>query len=402
VPVYAAGDSKLDVSAAARYSDYSTFGGETTGKLGFRWQFGDQFLLRGTYAQGFRAPSIGELFGSAARFDATLDDRCLIGLDGSAPEAEAAVCSALGVPAGAAQANGQISVTTGGNVDLDPELSDSYSFGFVWSPAFGSDTAWSERLDFEFTYYNHEIEGAIQAIDAQTQLDLCTGVSTDAAGTAPGPDSVYCQGITRASTGGINGFNNTLQNFGVIETDGYDFDVFWTLPATDFGAFKLTWQNTWVNDYEAVDGLGTLQPRAVGVEVNDSAIPEWSSNLSLEWGMGDFSAAWTLRHISDLTEDCGDAATFAVCSDPFVAGQDPVTGEDIIEGTNRLGSTSFHDLQLGWRADWFEGTQFTLGVNNVFSKDPPICLSCSLNGYDASTYDLPGGRFIYARAEVKF
>jgi iron complex outermembrane recepter protein len=41
-------------------------------------------------------------------------------------------------------------------------------------------------------------------------------------------------------------------------------------------------------------------------------------------------------------------------------------------------------------------------VNNVFSKEPPICLSCTLNGYDASTYDMPGSRFVYGRAEVRF
>ena len=45
--------------------------------------------------------------------------------------------------------------------------------------------------------------------------------------------------------------------------------------------------------------------------------------------------------------------------------------------------------------------RFTLGVNNVFGKDPPICLSCSLNGYDAATYDLPG-RFWYARVGFGF
>jgi len=43
-----------------------------------------------------------------------------------------------------------------------------------------------------------------------------------------------------------------------------------------------------------------------------------------------------------------------------------------------------------------------LGVNNAFSKEPPICLSCTLNGYDASTYDLPGSRFFYGRAELRF
>ncbi len=386
VPIYAAGESKLDLSLAGRYSDYSTFGGETTGKLGLRWQFSDEFLLRGTYAEGFRAPSIGELFGSASRFDATLDDPCLIGLDGSPPEGNAANCAALGVPSGAAQANSQISVTTGGNPNLEPEMADSITAGAVWSPAFASETGWSERLDIEFTYYSHELEGAIQAIDAQTQLDLCVATL----------EAQYCEGITRASTGGINGFNNRLVNFGSIETDGFDFDIFWTLPQTDMGSFRITWQNTFVNDYDAVDGLGTVQPRTVGIEVNDGSIPEWSSNLGLDWGFGDFSARWTLRHLSDLTEDCGDAASFPVCSDPVLEG-----GE-VVSGTNRLGSTSFHDLQLGWKAPWFEGTQFTLGINNVFSKEPPICLSCSLNGYDASAYDVPAGRFMYARAEVKF
>jgi iron complex outermembrane receptor protein len=379
VPIYEAGESRLDLSAAARYSDYSTFGGETTGKLGLRWQLSDQFLLRGTYAQGFRAPSIGELFGSAARFDAVIDDPCLVGLDGSPPSAPREVCAALGVPQGASQANAQISVTTGGNPLLEPEEADSYQMGFVFSPAFGSETSWSERLDIEFTYYNHEIDGAIQAVDAQTQLNQCTAVL----------NSPFCQGITRASNGAIGSFANGLQNFGSIETDGYDIDIFWTLPQWDMGSFKISWQNTIVNDYEAIDGSGTVQPRTVGIETTDTGIPEWSSTLGLDWAYGDFFASWNVRHMSDLEEQCGDAVDFDVCSNPS-------------DGTNRLGSTTYHDLQVGWKAPWFEGTQLSLGVNNVFSKDPPICLSCSLNGYDPSVYDLPGGRFMYVRAEVKF
>src|SRR3546814_12311141 len=51
----------LDLSLAERYSDYSTFGGESTGKIGLRWQVADELLLRGSFAEGFRAPSIGEL-----------------------------------------------------------------------------------------------------------------------------------------------------------------------------------------------------------------------------------------------------------------------------------------------------------------------------------------------------
>jgi iron complex outermembrane receptor protein len=41
------------------------------------------------------------------------------------------------------------------------------------------------------------------------------------------------------------------------------------------------------------------------------------------------------------------------------------------------------------------------GINNLWGKEPPYCLSCSLNGYDASNYDLPG-RFWYVEANLKF
>jgi iron complex outermembrane receptor protein len=40
-------------------------------------------------------------------------------------------------------------------------------------------------------------------------------------------------------------------------------------------------------------------------------------------------------------------------------------------------------------------------VNKVFDQDPPTCLTCSLNGLDASTYDLPG-RVWYARGSIGF
>jgi iron complex outermembrane receptor protein len=106
----------------------------------------------------------------------------------------------------------------------------------------------------------------VQAIDAQTQLDLCVATL----------DPLYCDGITRSSVGSINGFNNRLTNLGSIKTDGWDADVFWTLPDTDIGQFKASWQNTFVTRYEAIGAAGQVQPRTVGVEVND-AIPEWTS-----------------------------------------------------------------------------------------------------------------------------
>src|SRR5690606_26810471 len=251
---------------------------------------------RATYAEGFRAPSIGELYGSASRADLQIDDPCLVGVDGSPATGDAANCAALGVPPGAVQTNSQISVTTGGNDQLQPETANSFTAGMVYSPGFGTNVAWSDRLDLELTFYRHSIEGAVQAIDAQTQLDLCVETL----------DPLYCDGITRTSVGSINNFGNRLTNLGSIKTDGWDADVFWTLPETAAGRFKLSWQNTFVTRYEAVGGAGQVQPRTVGIEVTDSAIPDWTSTAALDWDLGNWSAAWVVRHISELTEDCGD------------------------------------------------------------------------------------------------
>ncbi|MEG2803269.1 TonB-dependent receptor [Stenotrophomonas sp.] len=381
IPIFAksAIGEKLDLSLAGRYSDYSTFGGEFTPKYGLRWQVTNDLVLRTSYAEGFRAPSIGELYGSAARADLQLFDPCSIGLGGTAPRGNPANCAALGVPAGFQQANSQISVTTGGNAELDPERSRSFSAGFVWSPWFGNDAAWSERFDVEVTFYRHTIEGAIQAINAQTQLDLCVDTL----------DPIYCAGIGRASTGAVSSFNNRLTNLGSIKTDGWDVDLFWTFPQSDIGQFKLGWQNTFVGRYEALGAAGQRQPQKPGVEVADSSIPEWTSNATLSWALDKWSASWTVRHISELTEDCGDAVAFPVCSDQTA-------------GTNTLDATTFHDMQVGYKFDWMKGLQLSAGLNNVFDKDPPICLSCSLNGYDASTYDIPRGRYWYLRADLRF
>ena len=54
---------------------------------------------------------------------------------------------------------------------------------------------------------------------------------------------------------------------------------------------------------------------------------------------------------------------------------------------------------VGYRFD--KRVKMTLNINNIFDKDAPVCVSCSLNGYDASNYDLPG-RFTYVSANFRF
>ena len=364
----------LDLSVAGRYSDYSTFGGTSTGKIGLRWQIVDEFLLRGSFAEGFRAPSIGELYGTLSRFDATLVDPC------NPPNAATPECAADGVPANyGGQNNPQSSVVTSGNEDLQPETSQSLMLGAVWSPSLADDTAWSDKLDLGVTFYRHTIEDAIQAPDAQTILDRCVFEQ----------DPLSCSFYDRTASGQVGRFEDILGNLGTIKTDGWDFTVDWLLPEQAWGRLGFSSKTTWVTRYELVNESGQAEPRVPGVEINNSAIPEWTSTLSANWNKGPWSATWTARYIDELRESCGGANGFPICDD---------SDADL----NRLAATTYHDAQVSWQTDaWMKDFRVTLGVNNLTGKDPPICLSCTLNGYDASTYDLPG-RFWYARVGFGF
>lgn len=358
------GAQSLDLSLATRYSDYSTFGSTTADKVGIRWQASSDILLRATYAEGFRAPSIGELFGSPSRFDATLDDPCSQPTDPAIQQN----CADQGVPANYEQANPQISVRTGGNENLEPETSDSLTYGLVYSPGWAEALPFTQRFDIELTYYDIEVDGAIQALDAQTQLDRCAETN----------DPTFCSGIQRNNTGAIAGFDNTLRNLGELQTSGYDLTLTWIAPAVALGQFSMDWLTTKTESFTARSkATGLPEPRGVGVEVNDSGIPEYRSTLRMNWGKDDYAASYSVRYLSALTEECGDVAAFAACGN-----QDA--------GTNRLDPRFYHDVRLTWAPQQYGDIQFSVGINNLLDEDPPICVSCSLNGYDASLYDLPG------------
>jgi len=378
------GSQDLSVSIAFRSSDYNTSGSKTTSKYGFKYQPFDDLIVRGSFSEGFRAPSIGELFSSASRFDATLTDPC-----SNASASNQARCLALGVPAGFVGTGGQISVITGGNADLNPESSKSKNFGFVYSPEFVSDLDWVDSFHISYNYYNIELDHAIQAIDAQTQLDQCVVASNDS----------FCNGITRTTAGTIVNFQNRLVNIGRIDTNGYDIKLGYLSPVYDWGQLAINWNNTIVNSYkESALGLVTSLE---GIERNDRGIPKWKFDLTFDWKRGDWGASWTMRYVDSLTESCSDFqdgssvsfVALGLCSQP----------NTVDEGLslNKLNSTSVHDLQVRWTpSNWETDIQFSGGIQNLFNQDPPACMSCSLNGYDPSTY-WSQGQFFYLQASLK-
>lgn len=391
-----AGAEELTATLAYRYSDYSTYGTNDTTKFGLLWRISDEFLLRGSISEAFRAPSIGELYSSGSRYDAELTDRC----SNYDPQTELGTnCAALGIPESYEQFNSQISITTGGNLDLVPETSDSTTFGFVYSPSWVDNIDWMNSFDIKGTYYKHDLKDAIEPVDAQTQLDLCIYTQ----------EPEFCNGISRTAGGVINGFNNRLVNIGGIETSGYDIGINYSSPQYDWGRLSINWTNTFVNEYieetlgqNPNGGIMTVRTDLAGLERNDTGIPEWKSSMNIGWALEDWAVNWTIRHVDSLTESCSDflddtpdsLTALGLCSNPDTVNES--------QSTNKLDATTYSDIQVSYFPE-VDGVdmELTFGINNAFNANPPACYSCSLNGYDPSVYD-PEGSFSYLSVKMKF
>jgi len=376
----------LGGSAAVRYSDYSNFGNTTTYKGGLRWQPTDDFGLRGTYSTGFRAPNLGELYG-LTQFGATLVDPCgptgtIVVTGGPNPTPLELACRAQGAPTGFQQANTQITTFTGGNANLKPEKSNSYTAGFVYNASWAQGIAHTGKLDFELTYYHHKIKGAIQALDIQALLNACLN--------AGGTDANLCSPFSRAAGGNLVPPQNFLANLGQITTDGEDLKFNWRSEPLPFGHLSTSVVTTRVNKYEQVDTLGNVAQRQVGIEVANSAIPRYRLNAQIGYGFADFEFTWTVRFLSAVTEACSNAVKVGV------------PGCEVKTDVHTLKSTTYNDAQVAYTdAFKLKGLSLEAGVNNLFGVNPPICFTCTLNGYDAGTYDLPGA-FWNVRAKYKF
>ncbi len=358
----------LELNVATRYSDYSTFGGEDTYKLGVLYRPTAELSLRGSISTGIRAPGIGELFGGAAREDFTFLDPCadVLGVIGSAnggrdtpqPANIVANCAALGVPTSFAQRNPQLSAISAGNERLVPETSDGYSFGFVYSPTRTSQAGWSLSVDF----YDLQIDNAIQGRDPGEVIDACVATL----------DPFFCDAVERASSGLINLVDNQLQNIGGIEASGADLAFGWTSG----GAWGASLSATYLDNYTELtrnpDGSLTSTDRT-GTITNETfqrAFAEWRARARVDRTKDNWYAGLTFRWEDSMIQDSGSV----------------------------LASILYTDLLVRWDLPGYESSTLAFGINNLLDEDPSVCDSCGVVSM-SPFHDLPG-MVGYVRLEV--
>jgi iron complex outermembrane receptor protein len=383
----------LDFSLATRYSDYSNFGNTLNSKFGFRWKPIDDLMIRGNWSEGFRAPTINNLYaGNSDSFESYIDPcSSHSGMRGN-PQV-AARCSAENIPVTFEQPGDGSSrqtlepFTWASNSALQPETSDTRTLGFVYSPG------WLQGFDVSLDWWKVEIENAISRPEAQFILDKCYAGS-------PGEQAIYCGLYSRdpnypGDPNIITEMQMPLLNLASYDVEGWDMTVRYKFPVTSFGKFSVTWDSTYTSNWSTKATTDSEDEHRNGLYL--SRDPYWriKSNMYLDWTLGDWGATWGMRYKSGLDEVCpfgASDANIAYCSDP-----DRMTA-DGPAARNYIGAVTYHDVQVRYNTPW--NATVSIGANNVFDKEPPLALTAPYNQFDPQ-YDLPGA-FYYLQYRQRF
>lgn len=361
---------ELELSGAARYSDYSTIGTTFTWNVNGVYAPVQDVRFRGTYAVAVRAPNISELFNPQQGTVFRPTDPCDIAQIATAadPARRQANCIADGVPAGFEDPlTARFSGTTGGNPDLAEETAKTYTFGGVLAPRF------IPGLTISADYYNISIKDAIAAVGAQDIVNSCYDSAT--------LDNAYCDLFTRNRTAGsatflgLNFLRQTQLNFGRLETDGIDATIAY---AFSLGENRLNLRATgnWTGKVDRF--FDPADPAAVDPELGEQGRPEFAGTGSVSVARGPVSLGYRLQYID--TQYIGGVE--------IVDGQDP----DVIAGSRgRAGAKYVHDVSFN--IDVTDRFSLYGGVNNVTDVDPYR----NLSSYPVSPY----GRFFFLGARVK-
>jgi iron complex outermembrane receptor protein len=376
----------LSFDLATRHSDYSNFGTTNNSKISFMWKPIKDLLTRGTYAQGFRAPAVGDTFGGGQQtFDTYLDPCDSKFGEASRDPAVAARCATAGAGAGfrqLTQAGGAIASTNGtqspypflagaGNSALQPETAVTKTFGFVYSPSF------LPGLSGSLDWYNIKVDNRIVGVSATYVANQCYVQNVPS----------FCSSIKRNQvTGEIIDLSRGNANLGQLTTDGIDLSLSYKLPRTAYGQFAVRTETSYVNSFKVKSAADADWEDYAG----EYFYNRLKSNVAVDWSLGNWSATWAARYYSPVKDQCWD--TDVECSNP---GGAATWGTDY----NKLGAVVYNDVSVGYKTSW--NGAIRLGINNVFDKQPRITYNGAASAASVDA-DMPIDRFFYVRYNQNF
>jgi iron complex outermembrane receptor protein len=316
----------LELDVALRYSDYSDFGTNTSPKIGLRYQPINEVMIRATYSEPFKAPTIRQLFSGNTQSFPTLNDPLQ-------PSADTRT---------------QFLTIFGSNPDLQPEESEVFTMGLVVEPF--------DNFSFTFDYFDIDQTNVIEA-NAQFILD------------ENARSGLFADRVMRDANGFLQTLIATPINVGRRQVSGYDFSATYRAAETSIGALKFNLNGTYMNEWlQQADPSVAAIDRAGTFDGNDGpgSIPEYRANLISTLNNGPWVGGLTLNYIGDYTEL-----------------------EPLNEVERTVDSWVTADVQASYLFRDY-GTRVTIGIDNLTDEAPPFSAQAFNDNFDGSMHNLIG------------
>ena len=380
---------RLNFQVAGRYEDYSDVGSVAKPKIAGSWELLEGMMLRGSWSQGFRAPNLEVINTSTldrvnGGFDYVLCDADV--RSGRATNFSSAVC------------NVSVLRRSGGNPNLKPEESTSWSFGAVLSPKLGDGLG---KVTFTVDRWKIQQKNVVGLLDYQNALNLDYLLRTQGSSNPnvirrdPTADDIArVAGTGLAPVGELLYVVANFQNLLPVTVQGIDFNLDYFLPTTSVGTFSLNVNASRLISYYVDAPAGVQQVIAgqaageinAGVPIQGGGDvigrdgqPRWRLSATFDWSLGPWKIGAFTQYIDSVYENGVRDAS----ANPWtVKGQTTV---------NLYGQYTFkNDGPLN-------GTTVQIGARNIFDKDPPL----SSAGYLSSLYQ-PQARYWYTSLKKVF
>jgi len=390
----------IDLDLAGRHSAYSVDGtnngvSTNTFKIAADYSPTSDIRFRGSYNRAARAPNLYELFlPTSLNSDTGYSDPCST----ATPVASLATCAKTGVTA--AQygkipdcPGNNCSALVGGNPDLKPEVADTLSFGFNFTPTF------LRGFNASIDYWDVKIKNYVTNLSGAEIVDGCLLQGNDSL------CSLIHRGPGIGQLFGTTGYATEINtNFGELHNRGVDVDVNFRksladLGLADWGALSLRITGTYLIEQSVTSLVSYNCAGLYGTICSSGGDPgpnfTWRHDARLTWlTPWDVDVSLNWRYLSAVKLDLNSPQ-------PALNNGSYDAYDAVIPAYNYM------DVSVAWRL-WKKYT-FRAGVNNILDKDPPINSDLAIYNHFGGangnvytgTYDSLG-RVIFASINAKF
>ena len=387
----------LEINASGRYDHYSEGFGRFSPKIGAKFTPIKQIAIRGTYSQGFRAPTFAESnprssFAGFVSFNPPCNFVLAHGGTGTLQS-----CTGGGNPY-----NNSYSVGGGstGNPNLKPEKSRSFTAGTVIQPI--------PQVSFTVDYYNVKKSDVIvtgpQASTARNNyfagLPLPAGYTVSAVDAV---DPLFPNALPRVLV-----INVPYVNAANIATEGLDFGAQASIPLGGGARFSSRLDVTAILKYNQDNGDGVIQ-KFVGTlgpyELSSGAgTPRIRGNWQNTLEMGPVSLSATTYYVSRIKSVAADEIAPDDNGNIDLSCANNLYSSPTGEGNNFCYIRRFIYADLNLAVQVNDKFTFSVNVGNFTNEKAPIA-PASYSGVNyLPTWHYAGviGRTFRAGASFKF